>query len=86
MRFNRVSKILQIIPRYITIGLLRFVIGLENSPPQPIKIPKLKQSASWSIAFSRASGNQRISSVSSHWHPVVFYFAVIGCFAYFVLV
>ena len=86
MRFNRVSKILQIIPRYHYYWFTAFRDWSRKFAASTIKIPKLKQSASSSIAFSRASGNQRISSVSSHWHPVVFYFAVIGCCGYFVLV
>lgn len=86
MRFNRVSKILQIIPRYHYYWFTAFRDWSRKFAASTNQNSKTETKRAWSIAFSRASGNQRISSVSSHWHPVVFYFAVIGCCGYFVLV
>ena len=36
----------------------------------------------WSLAFSRAFGSSLVFPVSFHWLPVIFCFALIGCWSY----
>ena len=68
----------------IGFALLRSVIGLENSRhPLNQSNTKLKPFATWSLAFSRASGRLHVFTLSSHWLLVIFTFVLIGRCDYF---
>ena len=68
----------------IGFALLRSVIGLENSRhPLNQSDAKLKPIATWSVAFSRASGSLHVLTLSSDWFLVIFTFVPIGHCDYF---
>ena len=79
--FNWVS---QVIRDCIGFALLRSVIGLENSHhPLNQSDAKLKPIAKWLLAFSRASGQLHVFTLSSHWLLVILTFVLIGRCDYF---
>ena len=79
--FNWVSKVTR---DCVGFALLRFVISLENCHHALNQSDaKLKPIATWSLAFSRASGRLRVFTLSSHWFLVTFTFVLICCCDYF---
>ena len=68
-------------------ALLRSVIGLENSHhPLNQSDAKLKPIANWLLAFSRASGQLHVFTLSSHWLLVILTFVLIAVVITLVLV
>ena len=67
-------------------ALLRFVIGPENSHHSLHQSDsKLKPIATWSHAFSRASGSLLVFALSFHWFFEIILLAMIGlcdCFGF----
>ena len=73
-------------PLSIGFALLRFVIGPENSHHSVHQSnSKLKPIATWSHAFSRASGSLLVFALSFHWFFEIILLAMIGlcdCFGF----
>ena len=60
------------------------MIGLENlRHPLNQSDGKVKPSATWSLAFSRAIGRVHVFTFSSHWLLVVFAIVLTGRYDYF---
>ena len=70
------SIVYECIPGFLFFALLRYVIGLELTcvTISTNRIQNLNQRATWSFAFSRASGNFLAFSSSSHRLLVIFLF------------
>ena len=70
------SIVYKCIPGFLFFALLRYVIGLELTRVtiSTNRIQNLNQRATWSFAFSRASGNFLAFSSSSHRLLVIFLF------------